>query len=364
MDKKKNNVKQEHYVPQSYLAWFANENKKKNKIINVYDYEKKEYRRNQSINKIAKIGGFYDFDEENVVYMKKFKEKIDKQYIEKMFSQNIEPALTKIIENLSNLDISILDDCPSIKDHELKLSISYLLVFQFLRTRSYRDFFEKLLQDDKVAAFEHKKMLLDQESIDKLANKICNMSWTFCYNTSKRLYVTSDNPVVIEDYDFNCGNAALISDKKKNIQYPLSPKILLQILDKGYTGTCNSDIMDVVINDEENLELVDFPNSLQMENAYQYVFTCGDFDEKYFEDKRAGYIDQPMSPQLAEYAEDLEELIEQVPRLEELSMKLNDPKCNVNDAKEILEECRKIYQKVNEGRRKVGQPIFEFPKLD
>ena len=37
--------------------------------------------------------------------MKKFKEDIDKQYIEKMFSHNIEPSLKDIIEKLSNLDI-------------------------------------------------------------------------------------------------------------------------------------------------------------------------------------------------------------------------------------------------------------------
>ncbi len=42
MDKKNNDVKQEHYVPESYLAWFANEKEK----INVYDYGKKEYRKN------------------------------------------------------------------------------------------------------------------------------------------------------------------------------------------------------------------------------------------------------------------------------------------------------------------------------
>ncbi len=29
--------------------------------------------------KIAKIGGFYDFDEENIEHMKKFEESIDKQ---------------------------------------------------------------------------------------------------------------------------------------------------------------------------------------------------------------------------------------------------------------------------------------------
>lgn len=360
MDKKNNDVKQEHYVPQSYLVWFADDNKK----IHVYDYKKVEYRRNQSINKIAKIGGFYDFDEENLEYMKKFEESIDKQYIEKMFSQNIEPALKNIIEKLSNLDISFINNCPSIVDHKLKLSISYLIVFQFLRTRSYRVFFEKILQDDKVAAFEHKKMLLDQETIENLANYICNMSWTFCYNVSKRPYVTSDNPVVILDNDFNYGNIALISAKKKIIQYPLSTQILLQILDEGYTREHNSDIMDVVINDEKNLELIDFPNSLQMENAYQFVFTSGDYDEKYFEDKKARYMDQPMSTQRIEYAKDLEELMEQVPKLHELLRRLDSPECTVQDAKEISQECRNIFRKINEDRLKNGDPIFEIPEWD
>lgn len=360
MDKKENDVKQEHYVPKSYLAWFTDDKEK----ISVYDYQKAEYRRNQSIKKIAKIGGFYDFDEENIEYMKIFKESIDKQYIEKMFSQSIEPALRDIIEKLSNLDISFINNCPSIVNHELKLSISYLLVFQFLRTRSYRNFFEKILQDEKVAAFEHKKMLLNQDAIDNLANYICNMSWTFFYNMSKRPYVTSDNPVVIVDKDFNYGNIAIISAKKKIIQYPLTPQILLQILDEGYTGEHNSDIMDVMINDEENLELIDFPNSLQMENAYQFVFTGGEFDEKYFEDKKAGYVEHPMTPEQMEYAKDLEELMEQVPRLHELLRRLDADGCTFQDAKEISQECRNIFRKVNEDRLKTGKPMFKIPKLD
>lgn len=200
--------------------------------------------------------------------MKNFKEDIDKQYIEKMFSKNIEPALKNIIEKLSNLNISYLNNYPDIVDHELKLGISYLLIFQFLRTRSYRDFFEKILQDDKKAAFEQKKILLDRETINNLANYVCNMSWTFCYNITPKPYITSDNPVVIADDDFNYGNNALMSNKKKIIQYPLSPQILLLILDEGYTGIQNSDTMSILINDEKNSELVDHPNSLQMENAY------------------------------------------------------------------------------------------------
>ena len=35
MDKTNNDVKQEHYVPKSYLAWFADDHGK----INVYDYK-------------------------------------------------------------------------------------------------------------------------------------------------------------------------------------------------------------------------------------------------------------------------------------------------------------------------------------
>ena len=46
------------------------------------------------------------------------------------------------------------------------------------------------------------------------------MSWTFSYNITPKPYITSDNPVVIADDDFNYGNNALISNKKKIIQYP------------------------------------------------------------------------------------------------------------------------------------------------
>ena len=350
MNKTKDNVKQEHQIPRSYLAWFANDKGK----INVYDYKKEEYRKNQSIEKIAKIGGFYDFDKENLEYMKNFKEDIDKQYIEKMFSKNIEPALKNIIEKLSNLNISYLNNYPDIVDHELKLGISYLLIFQFLRTRSYRDFFEKILQDDKKAAFEQKKILLDRETINNLAN----------YNITPKPYITSDNPVVIADDDFNYGNNALMSNKKKIIQYPLSPQILLLILDEGYTGIQNSDTMSILINDEKNSELVDHPNSLQMENAYQFIFTCGNFDEQYFENKKAGYVDSPMTLQQIEYMKDLDEFMKQMPRLYELLAKLDDLKCVNQDVKEILQEVENIYRKINEDRIKNGQEPFKLPHLD
>ena len=358
--KKNSDVKQEHYVPSSYLAWFADDNGK----VNVYDYKKMEYRKKQSIEKIAKIGGFYDFDEGNLEFMKKFKEDIDKQYIEKMFALTIEPALKDIIEKLSNLDISYLNNCPSIKSHELKLGISYLLVFQFMRTKSYRDFFEKILHDSKEAAFEHKKMLLDQESVSTLANYICSMSWTLCYNMSKRPYITSDNPVVIADADFNYGNFALVSDEKKSFFYPLSSQILLQILDEGYTGENNLEVIDVLIDEGKNTELVDYPNSLQMRNAYQFVFTSGSYDIKYFEDKEAGYV-CPFTPsQLIEYEKDLEEFMEQIPQLQELARRLGEPDCTIQEAKEISQKCRKIYYKINKDRRMYGLSEFEIPKLD
>lgn len=357
---KQNDVKQEHYVPRSYLAWFADCNGK----IHVYDYGKMEYRKNQSIDKLAKIGKFYDFDEENLEYMKMFKECIDKQYIENMFSQKIEPALKYIIEGLSNPDKNILNSCSRVRNHELKLSISYLLVFQFLRTRSYRDFFEKIFRDDKKAAFEHKKILLDQMTIDNLANYICNMSWTLSYNFSERPYITSDNPVVILDNDFNYGNSALITDERKTILYPLSSQILLLILDEGYTKEHNSDIIDIMICGENDLELIDFPNSQQMENAYQFVFSSGAFDKTYFEDKSAGYIPPTMSPYIEEYGKSLDELIEQLPKLNELLEEIENPKYTMQDIKDILKEWENIWAKVNEDRIKMGLPKFKIPELE
>ena len=41
MDKRKKEVKQEQYVPKSYLACFVNDSQ----IINVYDYKKMKYKR-------------------------------------------------------------------------------------------------------------------------------------------------------------------------------------------------------------------------------------------------------------------------------------------------------------------------------
>ncbi len=264
MDNKKTEVKQEHYAPESYLKWFADANGK----ICVYDYTKMELRKNQSTNKIAKMKGFYDFDKEELNRLQNSNIQVDKQYIEKMFADNIEPALKNIINKLSNLDPDFCRDCPSIKNRDMKFSMSFLLVFQLLRTKSYREFFVEFLSDKKMGEMQHKFTLINQEIIENLSEYICSMSWTFCYNASEKPYITSDNPVVVSDYDFNYGHIALTGNGKKMILYPLTPRILLQILSIEYTGIADVDTMDVCLTDVSNKEFVNFSNSLQMENAF------------------------------------------------------------------------------------------------
>jgi hypothetical protein len=350
-------VKNEHYVPESYLKWFADEKGK----INVYDYEKKEYRKCQSPKKIARIGKFYDFDKEDLENLQKVDANIDEKYIENMFARIIEPALRKVIEMLSNLDQDFYTDSPSIQNKDLKLGISYLLVFQLLRTRSYRQFLIDLLEDEKEGAVQHKLMLLDQDIVENLAKNISTMSWTLCYNISKRPYITSDNPVVITNEDFHYGHKALVSDDQKMILYPLTSKILLQILNTNYTGTVDESSIDVLLNDIKNDDLVDFPNSLQMENACQYVFTSYDFPNDYFYDKQAGY--KPIttySDDEMEYADALDNLIEDLPKLSELLKRLNDPNCSSEDAIKISKEAEEIYENVNHCREKLGKERFKF----
>ena len=93
-------------------------------------------------------------------------------------------------------------------------------------------------------------------------------------------------------------------------------------------------------------------------------FTCGNFDEQYFENKKAVYVDSPMTLQQIEYMKDLDEFMRQMPRLYELLAKLDDLKCVNQDVKEILQEVENIYRKINEDRIKNGQEPFKLPHLD
>lgn len=357
MDDKKDEVKQEHYVPESYLKRFTNE---KGKIC-VYDYDKKELRENQSTNKIAKINGFYDFDKEELEKLQKANVQVDKQYIEKMFATSIEPALKDIIDKLSNLDSDFGADCPSIQNAELKLSISYLLVFQLLRTKSYREFFVEFLGDEKSGATQQKFTLINQDVIENLAKTICHMSWTLCYNISKKPYITSDNPVVVFDENFYYGHNALVGDGKKMIFYPLTPQILLQILSPEYTGITEGNIIKVFLIDAKSAEFVDFPNSQQMENAYRYVFTNYDFPEAYFGDKLAGYKNLPLTPDVLEYSADLDDFIcNGVPYLSELLERLDNPHCTKEEALSIAEEAKKVCEKANDSREKCGKERWKI----
>lgn len=356
MDNKKTEVKREHYVPESYLNRFANENGK----ICVYDYNKAELRRDQSTDKIAKIKGFYDFDKEELEKLQKINVEIDKQYIEKMFAQKIEPALNDIIDKLSNLDPDFCTDCPSIKNKNLKLSLSYLLVFQLLRTRAYREFFIEFLGSKKAGKMQHNFTLINQEVIENLAQYICNMSWNIFYNAGTKPYITSDNPVVVCDYDFNYGHKALESDRKKTLMYPLTPRILIFILSTEYTGIADDSTIDICLNDVKNDEMVDFPNSQQMENAYQYVFTSYDFPEKYFIDKQAGYQPIPFSADGLKYEDEINTLITHIPYLEKLIRKLGDPDCTEEMALKIGKETEKIFEGVNQMREKLGMEKWDI----
>jgi hypothetical protein len=94
-------VKSQHFVSRCYLEKFSQDNK-----VFAYDRNKKAFLEKQNILKIAKQNRFYDYSDEELNEIKKYIANIDKQYIEKSFSNNIESQLASIIQDFNRFDLN------------------------------------------------------------------------------------------------------------------------------------------------------------------------------------------------------------------------------------------------------------------
>ncbi|QUL57057.1 DUF4238 domain-containing protein [Paenibacillus tritici] len=291
-------VKQGHFVPVCYLNEFASYGK-----ISVYDKSKLETRTNQSPKEIAKQRYFYDFSEDELVSLKELYPEIDKQFIEKFLSKNIEPCLKECLKTIHSYYLEDNDEYNYLLSKAFKKNISLQMAYQFLRTRGLREKISFVKKDRQ--SLVQKLLLLDGNAINNLADFFYSKKWIININKTQVPYYTSDNPVVVLDINSNVLSIdALKSAGIKLIQYPYSSSISLSLLDENLSEALN----DLAI---ERLEVtnkyeVDYCNSLQIRNATMHVFFSGDqiekscldllnpLKEKYLEEKWAAELEKQL----------------------------------------------------------------------
>ncbi|MBU5345801.1 DUF4238 domain-containing protein [Paenibacillus lautus] len=329
--------KQQHYVPKSYLYRFGS------KKINLFDKEKKEYRKNQPINRVACQDAFYDFSEEERETLKKDFPNLTPQFIENMFSNILETNLKKQLDKIEMAIYQRAEEQVVLSPH-FKKSIAIQITYQLFRTKSFRENFSQYVffDDDKTMnslsnSTLHKMLLLDVDAINSWSNKLLNMNWIINYNKTELDYYTSDNPVILQDK--NTGKTCV---ETKNIYefnrlfYPISRKILITIEDSFASAVFNAKELGVL--DIEEKYMVNYHNALQYNNAFRNVFfdqeevseevlkIIGESSKSTFTKKQVDELDQLTNEMQEMYLknnmnqERMQEIIERIKTIEKESM--------------------------------------------
>ncbi|NFC04836.1 DUF4238 domain-containing protein [Clostridium botulinum] len=311
-------VKNQHFVPRCYLRNFAN----KDERINVFDKEKNQIRVNQKIDNIASSRFFYDIDLEEIDEVLKkenlddidtllpnevkliFKQACEEQFIEKWFSEKIEPELKNCINNLEAFyclqRIENIEKSFSIID-SIKKTMSVLIVVQIIRSKEFRvtsiEQFPKI-QLEMIKALDrkqgkdlscldgikaeykypkacipllHARMIMDEELIFSLAEELCKHIWYIGVNRTNKKTYTSDNPIIKIEHKFEpiVSNGGIASPGIE-IVYPLSNDLFLIMKERVYHKDYEKHEMKYKLLSEDEIEIYNYNQVIQ---SYRCVFS-------------------------------------------------------------------------------------------
>ncbi|SHH24142.1 DUF4238 domain-containing protein [Clostridium grantii] len=306
-----NLVKNQHYVPQRYLKYFANNIIKKGKTIarlNIFDKEKAQIRYNQNVESIASERFFYDVNFETLIKEAEEEEidieqeyidlvnHVDKQTIEHTFATKVETTMFNPIAEIVTSYIMLKKEAylyTSVIHESKKPTIAYYLSLQLIRTKEFR---EKLIQiHEKVPSLlirknlsgeieeellnnvkfklkksrinmYHNQALLDTERIQEYSMCFLNHIWFIAVNETPISFCTSDNPLVLYGHLGENG----IKSKGVEIVFPISSKLALIMRELEYFNNdiyLNNKFVDV----DESFVL--YCNSLQVHQSYRCIFS-------------------------------------------------------------------------------------------
>lgn len=221
-----------HYVPQFYLREFLDTRVEhpKEPYIWVYDKKEKNLKRKGTSN-VAFQNGFYD--------MKLIDGSIT-PIIENFFSKNIENSASLVFKKIINqIPINI----------EERLMFSNFLYFTLARVPNflnYMSWFYKngdLIIDEKLVSSDVEK-IIENTSFSKevstlefmiemsqiFASIISEMNWQFLIAPEGKNFVTSDNPLILNDPSLIKIAPSFMGWNNPNIHltFPLSPKLCMK----------------------------------------------------------------------------------------------------------------------------------------
>jgi hypothetical protein len=306
------NVKNQHYVPQSYLKSFTDSQEK----IYVFDkFEQKCFSSN--VKNVASERYFYDFPQSENIQSRE-------QTMEKLFSQ-LEAKASQMMSHLYKKIQGILSLKNQGKAYSVqaitqsqKVDLSLLIAIQAFRTKEFRLLSTELLQkmqpsiinmldyelSQHINRFESENFIsLDESFISEikgtkineclamlsslqqdassvlqakfilkyyaeLSKALLNHIWLIGINDTEELLLTSDHPVV--KHQLESQNLSGYSSEGIEVVFPLNSKLVLILFEKDYFKQyCHLDGKLFPLTRENIIHY----NSLQVFYSYRFVFS-------------------------------------------------------------------------------------------
>jgi hypothetical protein len=285
-------VKNQHYVPRSYLRKFANADEQ------VYVFDKVTAKSFQThIRGVASQAGFYDFGSD---ILEQFEE-----YLRQHPDLEIDPQVTRtaLDPQLIEHDLSqqegifarVLDDLVAKVeatgriDEGDRLLMAYFLTIQLLRTPDTRnliieaqeklaneigtrffDFAEKHLGmrfDREYAALEHAKFMYNPEIIGEFTRVLQGHIWRIGVNHTGEPLYTSDHPIIMRSHADLPSRG--IASPGIEISFPLTPNYVLVLCDRAmFAPEAANDLTSIPLT----LENVTYYNSGQVLQSNRQVY--------------------------------------------------------------------------------------------
>lgn len=260
-----NSIKNQHYVPQFYLNYFANNEKK----IFVYD----------KFNLIAFSSNSRSISSERYFYdLLKGEVQMIETDLNAKFEVPFSIFLPILIKKLNTHNYFKL------KKYE-KIKFASFLSYQYLRTKRFREESVRLFTSTNIylsaphysPLIGHISLLTDNNLQKDIFNKLLNdYYWIFGKNSTDKLFYTSDHPFVqrytihqlhlINDRDTS--DFTLLSDE---LSFPITPKLNVTLYKKNKIfkklKKYNGKVLDV------SLDNVDWYNEMQVMKSYRQVYS-------------------------------------------------------------------------------------------
>ncbi len=294
----KQEVKNQHYVPQFYLRKFGT-GKKSGR--SVYVFNKKILKISmQRIKDIANKEYFYDLDIEN---MGKLCSEENKQILEEVFGQ-IEIATSPILDSIINKIESAYKSNMKILTNENEITLeerevfSKFLATQYTRTNSFRECIASIYEMplEKVKEMSKEKEIETQISekdkrrlhinfllrnfIEKIpVNYFSKRRWIFNYNTTDKKLCTSDNPInIVQMRNFGPYGVGLAT--ADFLVFPLTPKISLYMVHPSLSPELNtSSIEESYLSEIKSSQDIEELNLNQTYHCYNEIYSLNnDFE--------------------------------------------------------------------------------------